>query len=96
VIAAGLLSAYTFVTLQGPHGLGELREKLARIQQQREHQANLRRMIADKQKRVDSLSRGQNIEMEMRRYGRTLPDEIEYKVPEPAIPDPPDDGQDLN
>lgn len=85
VAATGVLSIYTVATLQGPHGLGALQEKLARIQALHEEQANLARSMEEKKRRVESLERGQNIEMEMRRFGRTLPDEVEYKVVEPKL-----------
>jgi Tfp pilus assembly protein PilO len=78
IAATGVLSIYTVATLQGPHGLGALQEKLARIQALREEQANLARAMEEKKRRVQSLERGQNIEMEMRRFGRTLPGEVEY------------------
>ena len=35
--------------------------------------------------------RGQNLDMEMRRYGRTLPGEVEYKVTEPKMEAPEED-----
>lgn len=90
--AAGALSVYTIVTLQGPHGIGALRTKLAKIQELHEQQGNLAKALAEKQRRVESLERGQNIDMEMRRFGRTLPGEVEYKVPEPEVAAPPEDS----
>jgi hypothetical protein len=85
IAATGLLSVYTLVTLQGPHGIGALRAKLAKIQELHAMQSDLTRAVTEKQKRVESLTRGQNIDMEMRRFGRTLPGEVEYKVAEPKV-----------
>lgn len=92
IAATGALSAYTIVTLQGPHGIGALRMKLAKIQELHEQQSNLSKELAEKKKRVESLERGQNIDMEMRRFGRTMPDEVEYKVAEPKVETPPEDA----
>ncbi len=92
IVATGALSVYTIVTLQGPHGIGALRTKLAKIQELHEQQANLSKELAEKRKRVESLERGQNIDMEMRRFGRTLPDEVEYKVVEPKVEAPAEDA----
>ena len=89
--ATGLLSLYTIVTLQGPHGLGALRGKLARIQSLHEQQADLKRAVEEKEKRVHSLERGSDIDLEMRRFGRTMPDEVEYKVAEPKVESPAED-----
>jgi hypothetical protein len=91
IAATGALSIYTIVTLQGPHGIGALRTKLAKIQELHEQQGNLSKELEEKKKRVDSLERGQNIDMEMRRFGRTLPDEVEYKVVEPKMEAPAED-----
>ncbi|MFN0100740.1 MAG: hypothetical protein ACKV2U_01490 [Bryobacteraceae bacterium] len=93
IAATGALSVYTIVTLQGPHGIGALRTKLAKIQELHAQQGNLSKELAEKKKRVESLERGQNIDMEMRRFGRTLPDEVEYKVAEPNVGAPPEDGE---
>ena len=92
IAATGVLSIYTIVTLQGPHGIGALRTKLAKIQELHEQQSNLAKGLAEKKKRVESLERGQNIDMEMRRFGRTLPDEVEYKVTEPKVEAPAEDA----
>lgn len=92
IAATGALSIYTIVTLQGPHGIGALRAKLAKIQELHERQGNLSKEVAEKTKRVESLERGQNIDMEMRRFGRTRPDEVEYKVAEPKVDAPADDA----
>ena len=91
IAATGLLSVYTLVTLQGPHGIGALRAKLAKIQELHAKQIDLSRAVSEKQKRVESLGRGQNIDMEMRRFGRTMPDEVEYKVAEPKVESPIED-----
>lgn len=91
IAATGVLSVYTVVTLQGPHGIGALRLQIAKIQELHSQQGNLSKEVAEKQKRVDSLARGQNIDMEMRRFGRTLPDEVEYKVEEPKVDAPVED-----
>jgi hypothetical protein len=91
IAATGALSVYTLVTLQGPHGIGALRTKLAKIQELHAKQGDLTRAVTEKQKRVTSLERGQNIDMEMRRFGRTLPDEVEYKVAEPKVESPAED-----
>jgi len=90
IAATGVLSIYTIVTLQGPHGIGALRTKLAKIQELHEQQSNLAKELAEKKKRVESLERGQNIDMEMRRFG--LPDEVEYKVTEPKVEAPAEDA----
>lgn len=92
IMATGVLSIYTIATLQGPHGVGALRLRIARIQELHSQQANLSREVMEKQRRVDSLERGQNIDMEMRRFGRTLPDEVEYKVTEPKVDAPAEDS----
>ncbi len=92
IAATGALSIYTIITLQGPHGIGALRAKLARIQELHAQQGNLTKELVEKQKRVESLERGQNIDMEMRRFGRTMPDEVEYKVTEPKVDAPAEDG----
>ncbi len=92
IAATSLLSVYTIVALQGPHGIGALRTQLARIRALNEQQQNLSKELADKKKRVESLERGQNIDLEMRRFGRTLPDEVEYKVAEPDVAAPPEDS----
>ena len=92
IAATGVLSAYTIVTLQGPHGIGALRLQIARIQELHSQQGTLSKHVAEKQQRVESLERGQNIDMEMRRFGRTLPDEVEYKVAEPKVDAPPEDA----
>ena len=92
IAATGALSIYTIVTLQGPHGIGALRTKLAKIQELHAQQGNLSKDVGEKQKRVESLQRGQNIDMEMRRFGRTLPDEVEYKVAEPNVAAPAEDS----
>ena len=91
IMATGVLSVYTIVTLQGPHGIGALRSQIAKIQELHSQQGNLSKEVMDKKKRVDSLERGQNIDMEMRRFGRTLPDEVEYKVAEPKVDAPAED-----
>ena len=91
IMATGVLSVYTIVTLQGPHGIGALRSQIAKIQELHSQQGNLSKDVMDKKKRVDSLERGQNIDMEMRRFGRTLPDEVEYKVAEPKVDAPAED-----
>lgn len=93
IAATGGLSVYTMATLQGPHGLGALQEKLAKIQALHEENANLTRDMEEKKRRVESLERGQNIEMEMRRFGRTLPDEVEFKVAEPKVTTPEEDAK---
>ena len=93
IAATGVLSIYTIVTLQGPHGIGALRTKLAKIQELHSQQGTLAKELAEKQKRVESLERGQNIDMEMRRFGRTLPDEVEYKVTEPKVESPAEDEE---
>jgi cell division protein FtsB len=94
ILGTTALSIYTIVTLQGPHGIGALRAKLARIQELHEQQGNLSKAIEEKKKRVESLEKGVDIEMEMRRYGRTLPDEVEYKVAEPKVDEPAEDASD--
>ena len=91
IMATGVLSVYTIVTLQGPHGIGALRLQIAKIQELHSQQGNLSKDVTVKKKRVESLERGQNIEMEMRRFGRTLPDEVEYKVAEPKVDAPAED-----
>lgn len=93
IAATGVLSVYTIVTLQGPHGIGALRQQIAKIQELHSQQGNLTKNVAEKKKRVESLERGQNIDMEMRRFGRTLPDEVEYKVTEPKVDAPPEDAE---
>lgn len=93
IAATGALSIYTIVTLQGPHGIGALRAKLERIQELHAQQGTLTKELVEKQKRVESLERGQNIDMEMRRFGRTLPDEVEYKVEEPKVESPDEDAK---
>jgi len=90
--ATGALSIYTIVTLQGPHGIGALRTKLQQIQALHAQQGALTQQLEEKKKRVRSLERGQNIDMEMRRFGRTLPDEVEYKVEEPKVEAPAEDA----
>ena len=91
IAATGVLSVYTVLTLQGPHGIGALRLQIARIQELHSQQGTLSKEVTEKQKRVDSLTRGQNIDMEMRRFGRTLPGEVEYKVAEPKVDAPAED-----
>ena len=91
IMATGVLSVYTIATLQGPHGIGALRLQIAKIQELHSQQGNLSKDVTEKKKRVDSLERGQNIDMEMRRFGRTLPDEVEYKVAEPKVDAPAED-----
>lgn len=91
IAATGALSIYTIVTLQGPHGIGALRTKLAKIQELHEQQGTLSKVLAEKKKRVDSLERGQNIDIEMHKYGRTREDEVEYKVTEPTVEAPAED-----
>ncbi|MBL8242506.1 MAG: hypothetical protein JNM66_34085 [Bryobacterales bacterium] len=91
ILATGALSVYTIVTLQGPHGIGALRTKLAKIQELHSQQGTLAKELAEKEKRVKSLERGQNLDMEMRRFGRTLPGEVEYKVAEPKVDAPAED-----
>ena len=93
IAATGALSVYTIITLQGPHGIGALRAKLAKIQELHEQHSDLAKELEEKKKRVDSLERGQNIDLEMRRFGRTLPDEVEYKVTEPKVDSPADDAE---
>ena len=85
IMATGVLSVYTIATLQGPHGIGALRLQIAKIQELHSQQGNLSKDVTEKKRRVESLERGQNIDMEMRRFGRTLPDEVEYKVAEPKV-----------
>ena len=92
IMATGVLSVYTIATLQGPHGIGALRLQIAKIQELHSQQGNLSKDVTEKKKRVDSLERGQNIDMEMRRFGRTLPDEVEYKVAEPKVDAPAEDA----
>jgi cell division protein FtsB len=92
IAATGVLSVYTIVTLQGPHGIGALRLQIAKIQELHSQQGTLSKHVTEKQQRVQSLERGQNIDMEMRRFGRTLPDEVEYKVTEPKVEAPPEDA----
>lgn len=92
IVATCLLSVYTIVTLQGPHGIGALRLKLAKIQELHAQQGTLSKEVEEKKKRVESLERGQNIDIEMRRFGRTLPDEVEYRVTEPKVEAPAEDG----
>ena len=92
IMATGVLSVYTIATLQGPHGIGALRLQIAKIQELHSQQGNLSKDVTEKKRRVDSLERGQNIDMEMRRFGRTLPDEVEYKVAEPKVDAPAEDG----
>lgn len=91
IAATGVLSVYTVLTLQGPHGIGALRLQIARIQELHSQQGTLSQEVKKKQKRVDSLTRGQNIDLEMRRFGRTLPGEVEYKVAEPKVDAPAED-----
>ena len=91
VAGAGALCVYTLFALQGPHGVRALGVKWDQIQEMHAKQANLTKNIAEKRQRVASLEKGQDVEMEMRRFGRTLPGEIEYKVAEPDIPSPPED-----
>jgi len=91
IAATGVLSVYTLVTLQGPHGIGALRSQIAKIQELHSQQGTLSKDVTEKKKRVDSLEHGQNIEMEMRRFGRTLPGEVEYKVAEPKVDAPAED-----
>ena len=91
IMATGVLSVYTIATLQGPHGIGALRLQIDKIQELHSQQGNLSKDVTEKKKRVDSLERGQNIDMEMRRFGRTLPDEVEYKVAEPKVDAPAED-----
>ena len=93
IAATGALSVYTIITLQGPHGIGALRTKLAKIQELHEQHSDLAKELEEKKKRVESLERGQNIDLEMRRFGRTLPDEVEYKVPEPKVDEPADEAE---
>ena len=92
IAATGVLSVYTIVTLQGPHGIAALRLQITKIQELHSQQGNLSKHVTEKQKRVESLERGQNIDMEMRRFGRTLPDEVEYKVAEPKVDEPAEDA----
>lgn len=92
VAATGVASAYMIVLLQGPHGISALMDQLSRIRDLNEQQQELERDVEEKKRRVDSLQRGQNVEMEMRRFGRTLPDETQYKVKEPDVPAPPEDA----
>ena len=93
IAATGVLSVvYTIVTLQGPHGIAALRLQITKIQELHSQQGNLSKHVAEKKKRVESLERGQNIDMEMRRFGRTLPDEVEYKVAEPKVDEPAEDA----
>ena len=92
IMATGVLSVYTIATLQGPHGIGALRLQIAKIQELHSQQGNLSKDVTEKKRRVDSLERGQNIDMEMRRFGRTLPDEVEYKVAEPKVDAPAEDA----
>ena len=92
ILGTTALSIYTIVTLQGPHGVGALRAKLAKIQELHEQQGNLSKAIEEKKKRVDSLEKGLDIEIEMRRFGRTLPGEVEYKVTEPKVDEPAEDA----
>jgi Tfp pilus assembly protein PilO len=91
IAGTGLLCVYTVFALQGPHGIGALRSKLERIQDMHRKQSDLVTTVSEKRKRVKSLEEGQDIEMEMRRFGRTLPGEIEYKVAEPDVPSPDED-----
>lgn len=91
VAATGALSIYAIVTLQGPHGIGELRGKLGKIQALHEKQADLQKAVEEKEKRVNSLERGTDIDLEMRRFGRTMPGEVEYKVSEPKVDSPSED-----
>ena len=93
IAATGALSVYTLITLQGPHGIGALRTKLAKIQELHEQHSDLSKELEEKRKRVESLERGQNIDLEMRRFGRTLPDEVEYKVTEPKVDAPAEDAE---
>ena len=92
ILAMAGLTVYTLATLQGPHGVAALQKRLATIQVLHTQHADLVRETAEKRKRVDSLERGQNLDMEMRRYGRTLPGEVEYKVAEPKMAAPEEDS----
>jgi len=94
VAGAGFLCVYTAFALQGQHGISALRAKLDKIQALHRKQSDLHLTIEEKRKRVKSLQEGQDIEMEMRRFGRTLPGEIEYKVTEPDVPSPDEDPKD--
>ena len=91
IVVAGILSVYTIATLQGPHGIGALQAMLAKVKSLQAQNADLARMTAEKRNRVTSLERGQNVDMEMRRFGRTRPDEVEYKVTEPDVEAPAED-----
>lgn len=91
VAGTSALCVYTLFALQGPHGVRALGVKWDQIQEMHSKQANLTKTITEKRIRVASLERGQDVEMEMRRFGRTLPGEIEYKVTEPEIQSPAED-----
>ena len=91
VAGTAVLCVYTLFALQGPHGVRALGVKWDQIQEMHAKQANLTKNIAEKRVRVASLEKGQDVEMEMRRFGRTLPGEIEYKVAEPQVQSPPED-----
>jgi len=92
-VVAGLsvLCVYTLFALQGPHGVRALGVKWDQIQEMHSKQATLTKTISEKRSRVASLERGQDVEMEMRRFGRTMPGEIEYKVTEPNVQSPAED-----
>lgn len=91
VAGTAALCVYTLFALQGPHGVRALGVKWDQIQEMHAKQANLTKHIAEKRIRVASLEKGQDVEMEMRRFGRTLPGEIEYKVTEPEVQSPAED-----
>lgn len=91
VAGTGALCVYTLFALQGPHGVRALGVKWDQIQEMHSRQATLKKTIAEKRIRVTSLEKGQDVEMEMRRFGRTLPGEIEYKVAEPDVQSPAED-----
>lgn len=96
VLLAAALSIYSVVSLTGPHGVKDLQSKIQLVGELQGSNADLKRQVDVKRQRVASLAAGQDLDQELHKNGLTHPDEIEYKVDEPKIPDAADDQADLN
>jgi cell division protein FtsB len=92
VILLGIaLSVFSFVSLTGEHGVKALQSKIEQVGELQEEIADLKQQVEEKRKRVNALVAGQDLDQELHKNGLTHPDEIEYRVDEPNIPDAADD-----